>query len=172
MARKRGGKGIVKPRILLAENHPVVREALCSLLGELGEVVGAVGDGQTLLEAAQSLKPEIIVSDISMPKLNGLNATRALQICAPQSKVIILTTYQEPAYLTLAFDAGARGFLLKKTSLAAELPQALLHVLAGDRYVGLGVKHLGVLEVEAMRPTVSSNQTNHTNETNQMPFRS
>jgi DNA-binding NarL/FixJ family response regulator len=130
---------MIKPRILLAEDHSLVREALSSLLRELGEVVGEVRDGQALLEAAQQLKPDIIISDISMPKLNGLNATRALQICAPQSKVIILTVYQEPEYLTLAFDAGARGFLLKNTALYTELPQAILHVLAGDRYIGLGV---------------------------------
>ena len=130
----------MKPRILLAEDHPLVRDALLNLLGELGEVVGVVGDGQALVEAAQWLKPDIIISDISMPKLNGLDATLALQSCAPQSKVIILTSYEEPAYLTSAFNAGARGFLLKRTTLPAELPQVLLHVLAGDRYIGLGVK--------------------------------
>jgi len=131
---------MIKPRILLAEDHPLVRDALLGLLGELGKVVGAVRDGHALVEAAQWLKPDIIISDISMPKLNGLDVVRALQNCAPQSKVIILTTYQEPAYLTLAFDAGARGFILKNTALLTELPQALLHVLAGDRYIGLGVK--------------------------------
>jgi len=131
---------MIKPRILLAEDHPVVQEALLNLLDELGEVVGTVRDGQALVEAAQLLKPDIIISDISMPKLNGLDATRALQDCAPQSKVIIVTAYQELEYLVRAFDAGARGFLVKKTALAAELPQAILHVLAGDRYIGLGVK--------------------------------
>lgn len=131
---------MIKPRILLAEDHPLVRDALLSLLDELGEVVGVVGDGQALVKAAQRLKPDIIISDISMPKLNGLDAIRALQTCAPQSKVIILTTYQEPAYSILALDAGARGFLLKCSSLHAELPQALLRVLAGDHYIGLGVK--------------------------------
>lgn len=118
----------------------MVREALLELLGELGDVVEAVGDGQALVEAAQWLKPDIIISDIAMPKLNGLDAIRALQSCVPQSKVIILTAYKEPAYVSLAFDAGARGFLLKRAGLAAELPQALMHVLAGDRYTGLGVK--------------------------------
>ena len=128
-----------KPRILLADDHPVVREALRDLLNELGEVVGTVSDGQALVNAAQRLEPDIIISDISMPKLNGIEATHILQTSVPQSKVIILTTYQEPAYVTLAFNAGARGFLLKRTHLYAELGQALLHVLAGDRYIGLGV---------------------------------
>jgi len=135
---------MIKPRILLAEDHPLVRDALLGLLGELGEVVGAVKDGQELVAAAQLLEPDIIISDISMPKLNRLDAIRALQNCAPQSKVIILTTYQEPAYLVLALEAGARGFLLKNSTLHAELHQAFLHVLAGDSYIGLGVKVEGV----------------------------
>ena len=130
---------MTKPRILLADDHPAVREALRDLLDELGEVVGTVNDGQELVEAAQRLKPDVVIADISMPKLNGLDATRALQYCAPQSKVIILTIHREPFYVTLAFNAGARGYLLKRTGLHTELPQALVHVLAGDRYIGLGV---------------------------------
>jgi len=129
-----------KPKILLADVHPAIRIALQNLLNGLGEVVATVGDGQALIEAAERLKPDIIFLDISMPKLNGLEATRALRRSVPQSKVIILTAYQEPVYVNLAFDAGACGYLLKRTSLVAELPQALLHVLAGDRYIGLGVK--------------------------------
>jgi DNA-binding NarL/FixJ family response regulator len=131
---------VVKTKILLADVHPAIRIALQNLLNGLGEVVATVADGQALVEAAERLKPDIIFSDISMPKLNGLEATRALRKSVPQSKVIILTAYQEPAYVTLAFDAGACGYLLKRTSLVAELPQALMHVLAGDRYIGLGVK--------------------------------
>ncbi len=129
-----------KPRILIADDHPMVLTALRDLLEEHGDVVGTVTDGQALVKAAQRLEPDVIFSGISMPKLNGLDATRALQNCAPQSRVIIVTTYQEPAYMTLAFNAGARGFLLKRSTLASELPQALLHVLAGNRYIGLGVR--------------------------------
>ncbi len=137
-----------KPRILIADDHPMILAALRNLLGEHGEVVGTVTDGQALVKAAQWLKPDIIISDISMPKLNGLDAIRALQICAPQSKVIVLTSYQEPDYVTLAFDAGAHGFLLKRTALAAELSQALRHVLAGNRYIGLGVSEEWGLSME------------------------
>jgi DNA-binding NarL/FixJ family response regulator len=130
-----------KPRILLADDHPDMLRALSDLLEDgLGEVVGTVMDGQELLEAAQRLKPDVIISDISMPKLNGLDATRALQTTVPQSKVIILTVHREPVYVSLAFKAGARGYLLKRTGLYAELSQALLHVVAGDRYIGLGVR--------------------------------
>ena len=130
-----------KPRILLADDHPGILKALCGLFEDgLGEVVGTVTDGQALVEAAQQLEPDIIIVDISMPVLNGLEATRALQATVPQSKVIILTSHCEPAYVNLALQMGARGYLLKRTSLYAELSQALLHVMAGDRYIGLGVR--------------------------------
>ena len=129
---------ILRPRILLAEDHPEVLEALRFTLDELGEVVGMVGDGQALVEMARQLKPDLIITDISMPRLNGLDATRALLPFLPQSKVIILTVHREAVYLSLAFNAGARGYVLKRSAVA-ELPQAVLHVLGGDRYIGQGV---------------------------------
>ena len=130
-----------KPRILVADDHPLILKAICGLLEDgVGEVVGAVTDGQALVEAAQRLEPDIILADISMPRLNGLEATRTLQYAVPQSKVIIVTSHHEAAYVTLAFEAGARGYLLKRTFLHAELAQAVLHVLAGDRYIGQGVR--------------------------------
>ena len=131
---------MAKPKILLADGHPAILSALQALLKEFGEVVAIVADGHALVEAAQRLKPDIIFSDISIPKLNGFEATRTVRRSVPQSKVIILTTYPDPVYVTLAFEAGAHGYLLKRTSLVTELPQALLHVLAGDRYIGLGAR--------------------------------
>ena len=129
---------MTKPRILVADDHPVMRAALGGILDELGEVVGVVTDGHALVEAARRLQPDLIVSDISMPRMDGLEATRAIQICAPQSKVIILTVHREALYVSIAFDAGARGYVLKQSALA-ELPQAVLRVLAGERYVGADV---------------------------------
>ena len=129
---------MTKPRILLADDHPEMLAILRGILDKLGVVVGMVTDGQALVEVAQRLQPDLIFSDISMPRLNGLDATRALQACAPQSKVIILTVHREALYVSLAFNAGARGYLLKQ-SVVAELPHAVLHVLAGERYVGKDV---------------------------------
>ena len=129
---------MAKPRILVADDHPVMLAALGGILDELGEVVGVVRDGQALVEAAKRLQPDLIISDISMPRMDGLEATRAIQICAPQSKVIILTVHREALYVSIAFDAGARGYVLKQSALA-ELPQAVLRVLAGERYVGADV---------------------------------
>lgn len=129
---------MTKPRILLADDHPEMLAILRGILDKLGDVVGMVTDGQALVEVAQRLQPDLIFSDISMPRLNGLDATRALQTCAPQSKVIILTVHREALYVSLAFNAGARGYLLKQSAVA-ELPHAVLHVLAGERYVGKDV---------------------------------
>jgi DNA-binding NarL/FixJ family response regulator len=127
-----------QPRILLADDHPDVLLALQSLLSELGEVVGTVTDGIALVEAAHRLTPDLIIADLSMPGLSGLEATRALRRSMPDSKVIILTVHRSPVYAALAFDAGACGYVLKRTAVA-ELSQAVLHVLSGDRYVGQGV---------------------------------
>ncbi|HEX7092733.1 MAG TPA: response regulator transcription factor [Nitrospiraceae bacterium] len=129
---------MTKPRILLADDHPEMLAILRGILEKLGDVVGMVTDGQALVEVAQRLQPDLIFSDISMPRLNGLDATRALQTCAPQSKVIILTVHREALYVSLAFNAGARGYLLKQSAVA-ELPHAVQHVLAGERYVGKDV---------------------------------
>jgi DNA-binding NarL/FixJ family response regulator len=129
---------MTKPRILVADDHPVMLAALGGILDELGEVVGMVTDGLALVEAARRLQPDLIISDISMPRLNGLEATRAIQICAPQSKVIMLTVHREAVYLSFAFDAGARGYLLKQSAVA-ELPQAVQRVLKGERYIGANV---------------------------------
>ncbi len=129
---------MTKPRILLADDHPEMLAILRGILDKLGDVVGMVTDGQALVEVAQRLQPDLIFSDISMPRLNGLDATRALQACAPQSKVIILTVHREALYVSLAFNAGARGYLLKQSPVA-ELPHAVMHELAGERYVGKDV---------------------------------
>jgi DNA-binding NarL/FixJ family response regulator len=129
---------MTKPRILVADDHPVILAALGGILDELGEVVGMVTDGQALVEAARRLQPDLIISDISMPRLDGLDAIRAIQMCAPQSKVIVLTVHREAVYLSTAFHAGARGYLLKQ-SILAELPQAVLRVLEGERYIGADV---------------------------------
>jgi len=128
----------VRPRILLADDHPEVLDAIRAILDELGEVVGMVTDGQALLDAAHRLEPDLIFSDISMPGVNGLDATRALHVSLPRSKVIILTVHREAAYVSLALDAGACGYVLKRSAVA-ELPQAIAHVVAGDRYIGQGV---------------------------------
>lgn len=140
-----------QPRILLADDHPEILEALRYLLQDVGEVVGTVTDGLALVEAASRMKPDIIIADISMPGLNGLDATRALHRSMPHSKVIILTVHRTAVYASLAFDAGACGYVLKRSAVA-ELPQAVQHVLAGDRYIGQGVEMKDVCEAARGEP--------------------
>jgi DNA-binding NarL/FixJ family response regulator len=142
---------MTKPRILLADDRPDVLDALRGLLDELGEVVGTVTDGHMLVDAARRLEPDLILSDISMPGLNGLDATRVLRACVPQSKVIILTVHREPIYLSMALDAGAWGYLLKRSAVA-ELPQAVRHVLAGDCYIGRGLREERAVVGEGYAP--------------------
>jgi DNA-binding NarL/FixJ family response regulator len=106
-------------------------------LKDVGQVVERVKDGLELVEAATHLQPDIVISDLAMPGLNGLQAIRLVRRCAPGCKVIILTVHRAAAYVALALDAGVNGYLLK-LSAVAELPQAVLHVLAGGGYIGQG----------------------------------
>ena len=123
-----------KPSVLMADDHSLILAGLRKLLEGECEVVGTVEDGRALVEAAQKLRPDLILLDISMPLLNGLEATRQLTKLVPESKVIILTMHASPTYATEAFQAGASGYLLKR-SAASELSQAIQSVLQGQKYL-------------------------------------
>lgn len=122
------------PRVLLADDHPMVLEGVAKLVEDFGEVVGKVEDGRALLEAASRLNPDVVVMDISMPSLNGLESARHLLKLVPQCKIIFLTMHADPSYITAAFEAGASGYLLKR-SAGSELKQAVKTVLAGRQYL-------------------------------------
>src|SRR5580658_167775 len=122
-----------KPRILLADDHVLVAEALRGMLASVYDVVGTVSDGRSLLEAAMTLKPDLVVVDIGMPKLNGLDATRQIRRLLPNVKVIVLTMNEESGLVVEAFQAGATGYLLKH-SAPKELLQAIEEVLKGASY--------------------------------------
>jgi DNA-binding NarL/FixJ family response regulator len=123
-----------RPRVLLADDHRLLREAFAHLLEPGCEVVGAVGDGRALLEAAQELRPDIVVLDIAMPLLNGLDAARQLRELMPEVRVIFLTVSEDPDLAADAFRAGAAGYLLKNCA-ASELFQAIQEVFEGRSYV-------------------------------------
>jgi DNA-binding NarL/FixJ family response regulator len=123
-----------RPRVLLADDHRLLREAFAQILEPNCEVVGAVADGRALLVAANDLRPEVVVLDIAMPLLNGLDAARQLKRLMPAVKVIFLTVSEDPDLAAEAFRAGASGFLLKN-SAASELFQAIQEVLQGRSYV-------------------------------------
>jgi DNA-binding NarL/FixJ family response regulator len=125
---------MLRPRVLLADDHRLLREAFAQLLQPRCEVVGAVADGRALLDAAPRLRPDIVVLDIAMPLLNGLDAARLLRQKMPEVKVIFLTVSEDPDLAAEAFRAGASGFLLKN-SAASELLQAIEEVFQGRSYV-------------------------------------
>ncbi len=123
-----------KPRILMADDHSILLAGLRKLVEDLYEVVGMVEDGRELVAAAGRLKPDLILLDISMPLLNGLDAARQIRKSLPDVKILFLTMHASPAYATEAFKAGGSGYLLKQ-SAASELPQAIESVLKGQTYL-------------------------------------
>src|SRR5436190_6013898 len=123
-----------KTRVLLADDHAVVAEGLAALLKDDFELVGVVHDGRAMLDAVETLRPDVIVTDISMPLLNGLDAIRQIRARRPEAKVIVLTMHQEPQLAADAFRAGASGYLLK-VSPGEELISAIGQVALGRAYV-------------------------------------
>lgn len=122
------------PRVLLADDHTLVVEGFRRLLEDKCDLVGTVGDGRALLEAVGELKPDIIILDISMPVMNGMEAARRLKGKHPEVKIVFITMHADPAYVRAAFKAGASAYLLKR-SVGEELSQALLAVDSGNYYV-------------------------------------
>ena len=128
------GAVMKRPRVLLADDHRLLREAFAQLLEPGCEVVGTVADGRALLTAAVELRPDIVVLDIAMPLLNGLDAARQLKRSMPNVKLIFLTVSEDADIAAEAFQAGASGYLLKN-SAASELFQAIQEVAQGRSYV-------------------------------------
>lgn len=127
-----------RPRVLLADDHRVVAEGLRSLLAEAFDVVGVVEDGSEMVAAAKELKPDVIVADISMPGLSGLDALARLKRDDPGVRVVFLTMHTEGAYARRALAAGACGYVVKH-SAASELVAALRAALAGKAFVSPSV---------------------------------
>ena len=123
------------PTVLLADDHTIVTEGLSKILQEAGfEVVGAVRDGQQLIDQATRLRPEIIITDLSMPGLTGIDVLARLRTERLPSKVIVLTMHHDAELATGAIKGGAYGFLLKE-SAGDELVSAVRHVLEGRVYI-------------------------------------
>jgi DNA-binding NarL/FixJ family response regulator len=125
---------VSRPRVLLADDHRVVSEGLKHLLAEDFELVGMVEDGRTLVTVAKKLKPDVIVADITMPHLNGIEAMIQLKKDNAGIKVVFLTMHQDPAYARRALEAGAAGFVVKH-SAPAELVMAIQAAMKGQTFV-------------------------------------
>jgi len=125
---------VTRPRVLIADDHSLMLAGLRRLVEDEGDVIGTVEDGRALIDEAQKLRPDIILLDISMPLLNGLEAARQLTKLVPESKLIFLSMHASPTYVTEAFKVGASGYLIKQ-SAATELKQAIQTVLRGQHYM-------------------------------------
>jgi len=124
---------------LIAEDHQLVSDGLVALLKAAGhEIVGRATDGQTAVRLAETLHPDVAILDASMPLLNGIDASRAIQRVRPDTKAIIVTVHDEDEYVLNAFRAGVRGYVLKKQA-ASDLLQAIKEVQAGSVYVSPGM---------------------------------
>jgi DNA-binding NarL/FixJ family response regulator len=121
-------------RILLADDHKIVLEGLKGLLEGEFNVVGTVEDGRELLTKAKELCPDVIVADITMPSLNGIDAVQQLREKGSQAKVVFLTMHHDASYAKKAFDVGASGYVLKH-SAPDELVTAIREVIRGRTYV-------------------------------------
>ena len=125
---------MTRPRILIADDHNLLLEGYRLMLEPEFELVGSVEDGQALLAAAQRLKPDVILMDISMPLLNGIDAARQLSKLLPSTKLIFVTMHADADYVREAFQAGAAGYLLKRAA-ASELLTAIRETRKGNQYV-------------------------------------
>src|ERR1700744_1600876 len=123
-----------RPRVLLADDHLMLADALRKVIEPRCEVVGTVGDGRALLEAADRLRPDIIVLDIGMPHLNGFDAGKKLKHTLPNVKLVFMTMHDDPYLVGEAFRAGASAFLLKEAA-ASELIDAIDEVLKRGSFV-------------------------------------
>ena|SRR5690242_1594439 len=122
------------PRAILADDHTLVAEALCGMIALHFEVIATVGDGHALVASGTALKPDVIVVDIAMPLLNGLEACRQLKQKVPSVKLVFLTMNEDPELAVEAMNAGASGYVLKKCA-ASELIQAMKSALRGKSYI-------------------------------------
>jgi DNA-binding NarL/FixJ family response regulator len=123
-----------RPRLLLADDHRLVLDGLHGLLEREFEVVGTVEDGRALVSAARQLNPDVVLLDVSMPLLNGIDAAHRLRKNCPSCKLIFVTMHDVRAYVRAAFQAGGSGYVLKRSAFR-ELITAIHEVLHGGTYV-------------------------------------
>jgi DNA-binding NarL/FixJ family response regulator len=131
-----------RTRILLADDHAVVRQGFKMLLGAQPdmEIVGEAANGREAVESAEALKPDVVVMDVAMPELNGIEATRRLAASAPHTRVIALSMHKDSVYVREILRAGARGYLLKDSG-AEDLVSAIRTVAKGESYLSPAVSN-------------------------------
>ena len=129
-----------RKRIVIAEDYTILREGLRSLLSSHPdfEIVGEAEDGQEAIRNVEKLKPDLALMDLSMPRMNGMDAIKEIKKRSPQTKVLVLTVHKSEEYIHAALQAGADGYILKD-STHAELGLAIKNILEGKRYISPGI---------------------------------
>ena len=132
-----------KVRVLLAEDHALVRQGFRRMLEDDARiaVVGEASTGLSAIEHCARLKPDVVVMDLSMPELGGLEATAEILKAGPETKVLILSMYSNPAYVRKAFEVGAKGYILKD-AVEVDLAQAVMTLAHGDTYMSPAISNL------------------------------
>ncbi len=127
-------------RIVLADDHPQILTLLQTLLEPDYRVVGTAEEGQSLLASAQALKPDLVLTDVDMPVLNGIDAVRELHTMLPDCRVIFHSSHSEPEIMAAAFEAGASGYLIKGSSqsLLSTIRTVIRHVSTSNESVATG----------------------------------
>lgn len=146
---------MVRARILLADDHKDIREKVMQQLEPEFEVVGAVGDGNALLEAADQMKPDVCVIDISMPIMSGIEAATQMKASGSSVKIVFLTVHEDPDFLQAALDAGAVGYVVK-SRVASDLCPAIRGALAGRLFVSPCCMFPSQIDAGNNHPTNSS----------------
>jgi two-component system response regulator NreC len=129
-----------KHRIIIAEDHTILREGLRSLLSSDPdlEIVGEAQDGQEAIRCVEKLRPNLVLMDLSMPRMNGLDAIKEIKKQSPDTKILVLTVHKNEEYIVATLQAGADGYALKD-STHAELGIAIKNVLSGNHYISPGI---------------------------------
>lgn len=130
----------VKRRIVIAEDHTILREGLRSLLSSDPDldIVGEAQDGQEAIRCVEKLKPNLVLMDLSMPRMNGMDAIKEIKKRSPETKILVLTVHKNEEYIVATLQAGADGYALKD-STHIELKIAIKNVLSGNHYISPGI---------------------------------
>ena|SRR6266567_6523223 len=143
-----------KIRVILAEDHTLVRQGFRRILEDSSgiEVVGEASTGLAAIELSKKLKPDVVVMDLAMPELGGLEATEEILKVLPETKILILSMYSNDAYMRKAFKLGARGYVLKN-AIEVDLTRAVRALADGDTYMSPGISNVVIENLKGHGPT-------------------
>ena len=146
-----------KHRIVIAEDHTILREGLRALLSSSPnfEIVGEAGDGMAAIRCVENIRPDLILMDLSMPRMNGMDAIREIKSRFPETKILVLTIHKTEEYVLLALQSGADAYVLKDAS-HAELMIAIKSVLGGKPYLSPGISEKVIVGYLEGRKTLKS----------------